>query len=164
MVRRTERRTGWLLPPRFFLCSLSPQSARARLWFSDRKNLEGVSGIRHNHRLTILSVDQSQACRIAGGQEATLSRRYWNKTTPAVAFQPQSIARIGTRSVWLSVVQVPRHQQVEITIPVQVANDHRFDRRNLREIWQRERGEGPAAGITKIDTGESVHLIVKRLL
>jgi len=53
-----------------------------------------------------------------------------------VAPQPQAVAGIGAGSVRLRFVQVPRHDQIEVTVTVHVVDRDPLDRRDLREIGE----------------------------
>ena len=56
---------------------------------------------------------------------------------PAISSQPKSVARVGSRRVWLGVVEVACQDQIKMAVAVHIMRNDGFDRRNLRQVWQR---------------------------
>jgi hypothetical protein len=59
---------------------------------------------------------------------------HWSEVAFSVASEPQSIARIRPRRIWLGVVQVASHEQIEMAITVDVGDDDCLDRCDLSQI------------------------------
>ena len=76
------------------------------------------------------------------GEEAALPRRDGREVPLAVASQPQPVAGIRPRRIRLGVVQIARHDQIEMTVAVDVVDDDPLDRRDLREV-----GSGDAVNV-----------------
>ena len=97
-------------------------------------------------------------------QKATLARRHWAELASRVAPQPEPVTRIRPRRVWLSVVEVSRHNQIEMAVTIHIVSDDCFDRGDLRQVRQRERAEAASTIVVQIDTGKCIRLVVDGLL
>src|SRR5689334_1536879 len=79
----------------------------------------------------------------------------------SVALQPKTVPGIGAGCIWLRVVKIPRHEQVQIPVAVDIRRDDPPDRRDLSRVRQRMRAEFAATIVVQVSAGEIVSLVVK---
>ena len=73
-------------------------------------------------------MDQAQSRNIPGGQKATLHWSDRSEVALAVSPDPEPIAGVSRGCVRLGVVQVARHDQIQVAVTIDVVGDDPSDR------------------------------------
>ena len=84
--------------------------------------------IGNEHGASCGRVDQGQTRDVQGSEEAAFPRGHRREVAVTVAFQPETVTRVGSGGVGLRLVQISRHEQIEIAVPVDVVRNDPLDR------------------------------------
>src|SRR5512141_704939 len=93
----------------------------------DREGLERIAVVGHQHRPAPGRPDEGEVPDIPRCEEAALRGGHGREAAVAITLQPQALAGVGAGDTRLDIVEVARHEQIEVPVAIDVEGNDAAD-------------------------------------